>query len=83
MDSGKSWWRQDHVLMTSLCRCECKIGFGGDYCEVQCKEGLSGKNCDLDVNECLNGIGSKICGSAQFCFNFQGGFACNCSTGAP
>ena len=34
-----------------------------------------GELCEVDVNECA----SDPCPSESICFNFDGGYACNCS----
>jgi len=34
-----------------------------------------GELCEADVNECA----SDPCPSESLCFNFEGGYACNCS----
>ena len=34
-----------------------------------------GELCEADVNECV----SDPCPSESICFNFDGGYACNCS----
>lgn len=43
-----------------------------------CDQGWTGLHCEIDVNECTNKTVQQQCGGAKNCFNFDGGFACNC-----
>uniref|UniRef100_H2ZGK9 Uncharacterized protein n=1 Tax=Ciona savignyi TaxID=51511 RepID=H2ZGK9_CIOSA len=44
-----------------------------------CLTGWSGKQCELNVNECLTPAGLKSCGRLENCFDYAGGYACNCT----
>lgn len=77
-------------------RCEIQIGgrrcgsvrpcMNGGTCEVStgkclCRTGWVGDTCSEDLDECKNGQGARKCGSVENCYNFPGGFGCNCTQG--
>nr|XP_018670260.2 protocadherin Fat 1 [Ciona intestinalis] len=49
------------------------------HASCSCMRGWSGKHCEKNVNECLTPLGLKTCGKLEHCFDYPGGFACNCS----